>query len=293
MNDDESKKTRGFAFTSFKEDIPVFNERRHRYMCFQREICPKSGRHHWQGYIHYKSPVTLQLVRREFDKDHVETAQKGISANRNYCRKSKTAIEGTFEEHGAIPAQGQRTDWEAFKQDVKDGKSELELADNHTDLLGRYPGGYSRILAMFRPRPSFGGILREWQETLCDELMKKPDDRKVLWYVDECGGTGKSWMARWCLCNMQADLYTGGKVADVAYACTEKSIQLFDLSREKSEFFSYDAIEQLKNGCIFSPKYESGLKVFAVPHVVVFANWWPDMKKLSADRWEIRNLMAE
>ena len=47
--------------------------------------------------------------------------------------------------------------------------------------------------------------------------------------------------------------------------------------------FNYEALESLKNGAMFSPKYESKSKVYDMPHVIVFANWQPDRIGLSID----------
>ena len=41
---------------------------------------------------------------------------------------------------------------------------------------------------------------------------------------------------------------------------------------------------------MFSPKYESTSKLYNIPHVLVFANWMPDMSRLSIDRWDIMHL---
>ena len=49
-------------------------------------------------------------------------------------------------------------------------------------------------------------------------------------------------------------------------------------------------MESFKNGRFFSPKYGSCLKRFKPPHVVVFANYMPDLEKLSMDRWDIMDL---
>jgi len=47
----------------------------------------------------------------------------------------------------------------------------------------------------------------------------------------------------------------------------------------------------LKDGVVFSGKYEGGARLFPPPHVIIFANFLPDFTKLSADRWVIRTLL--
>jgi len=82
----------------------------------------------------------------------------------------------------------------------------------------------------------------------------------------------------------------GGKTADVAYMYDNQPIVVFDLPRDSADFTNYGTIEHMKDGQIISPKYTSVCKMFDVPHVIVFANFLPDMNKLSVDRWRIVNL---
>jgi len=67
-------------------------------------------------------------------------------------------------------------------------------------------------------------------------------------------------------------------------------IIIFDVPRTNSNHVSYQAIEQIKNGKFFSPKYESGMCRFNKPHIVIFANEPPNTSMLSEDRWIIREL---
>ena len=68
----------------------------------------------------------------------------------------------------------------------------------------------------------------------------------------------------------------------------------FDCPRNKQgDFIQYDFIEELKNGYIFSPKYESKVKKLKVPHIVVCMNEYPDMTKLSEDRYKIYTLNSD
>lgn len=62
-------------------------------------------------------------------------------------------------------------------------------------------------------------------------------------------------------------------------------IVIWDVPRYSLDYINYAAMEEVKNGCFASTKYESGMCVFRNPHVVVFANAPPDYAKMSKDRW--------
>jgi hypothetical protein len=50
----------------------------------------------------------------------------------------------------------------------------------------------------------------------------------------------------------------------------------------------FSAIEQIKNGALFSAKYESGDIITETPHILCFSNFLPvSPKALSRDRWTI------
>jgi hypothetical protein len=81
----------------------------------------------------------------------------------------------------------------------------------------------------------------------------------------------------------------GGKRTDVFSAYDFQDIIVMDLPRECEENKGmYGTIENLKNWCFFSGKYQSMPKFKAGnPHVICFANYYPDVKMLSADRLQI------
>ena len=135
------------------------------------------------------------------------------------------------------------------------------------------------------------GELRQWQEELMKTITTTPDDRSVHWYIDRAGNHGKSYMCGHLQCHHNACVSTGGKFANIAHTYNTEPIVIFDLPRstEKSKDI-YMLIDGLKNGCIFSPKWQSTCKIFDIPHVVVFANFEPDYAALSMDRWIIHDL---
>jgi len=138
--------------------------------------------------------------------------------------------------------------------------------------------------------------LKPWQDALLDVVKGPVCDRKVYWYNDARGNTGKSWMAGYLMAHQGAVCFTNGKLADIACAYNYEPIVIFDLSRTQADKIDhvYMAIENFKNGRIFSPKYNSHTKLLNPPHVIVFANFVDDedtrLKKLSEDRWMVMTM---
>jgi len=130
--------------------------------------------------------------------------------------------------------------------------------------------------------------LYDWQATLSETLKGEPDDRKIIFVVDTKGNSGKTWFAKY-FCSLFPDTtqyMESAKKADMAYALNPAIKTLFvNITRTQNEFFNYSFIESVKDGMVFSTKYESGLKRLGNVHVVVLMNQEPDMNALSQDRY--------
>nr|WAE42369.1 MAG: replication associated protein [Cressdnaviricota sp.] len=137
--------------------------------------------------------------------------------------------------------------------------------------------------------------LKKWQIKLFDILKGEPDDRVIHWYYDVEGGKGKSAVAKH-LGLKGAFVCEGSKKTDIACAIklfldkSDFDIAVFDFTRSTEGFVSYSSLEAVKNGAIFSAKYESSMIYFNTPHVIVFANYFPDLSQLSEDRWVIHKI---
>lgn len=137
--------------------------------------------------------------------------------------------------------------------------------------------------------------LYEWQQEVIDIVSEVPDDRKIHWYWDKRGNTGKTTLAKLLVYDHRA-IVVGGKNDNILHGATEfvredktydKYIFIIDLSRTMEHYVCYEAIEKLKNGLWFSGKYESGMILIPPPHVIIFANYEPQYERLSLDRWHI------
>lgn len=135
-----------------------------------------------------------------------------------------------------------------------------------------------------------------WQLDVIKIIEEIPDDRTIHWYWEDTGKIGKSTLTKW-ICQKYHAIVVSGKGSDmkhgVAKMVTEgraPHIVLVDIPRVSSDHISYAGIEEIKNGCFFSPKYDSGMSIFPSPHVIVFANIPPNLSQMSEDRWHITNL---
>ena len=137
-----------------------------------------------------------------------------------------------------------------------------------------------------------------WQKELLSILSGQSDDRTIIWVYEEVGKTGKSSFCKHvitCYPHLNA-LLTNGKGTDMLNQTCEffktnqkwPGVILVDIPRShKVDFMAYDALEQLKNMCFYSGKYEGGMIAGPEPHLIVFSNKPPEMDKFSADRWAV------
>jgi len=137
--------------------------------------------------------------------------------------------------------------------------------------------------------------LYAWQrgiEDICVEM--EPDDRKIYWFYEYEGGTGKTSLAKYLSIKYGA-VPVEGKKNDILYCCAmfEAPIYIFDFERSMEEFISYGALEKIKNGYFMCSKYESKPIIRNSPHIICFANFRPEKAKLSADRWMIYEIIGD
>lgn len=270
----------------------------YQYLCFGRER-GDNNTPHLQGYFVLKKKLRLNnvkqlpgLSRAHFEKQSPNSTNEQAA---DYCKK-----DGDFDEYGELPDNepGKRTDFESLKDWLKEldaRPTNKEVAELYPSLWGRYKGACIDFMDLFTPTPVLvDGELRQWQQRLFDIVDEEPDDRTIVFVVDEKGNSGKSWMSSYLFSHWPelTQILSVGKRDDIAHAVDEtKRLFLFDVPRGGMEFIQYGVLEQLKNRIVFSPKYDSSTKILkATPHVVVFCNERPDLEKMSKDRPKIINI---
>lgn len=134
-------------------------------------------------------------------------------------------------------------------------------------------------------------ILRPWQQDIVDLIATEPDDRTIYWIWSKPGKNGKTVFTKYLVANHRVCAFSNASSKDIAYALpSDPRTVVFNLPRSQENYFNYAALEQVKDGLMFSCKYKSRTLVFNSPHVIVFANWPPNLEELSVDRWKVINI---
>lgn len=240
---------------------------------FQREVCPSTGRHHYQG-------VLVLTIRQRHS-----TLLSRLSALGDIKREAITLdrMRGTFEQAKEYCSKSEsRADTETY---VSKG-----IQDS---LAKEYKG---KDLEVFK---TFGFF--PWQEEVNKIIFKgdsfninEASSREVFWIQDREGNSGKSLYTKYlCYNNGAITKLAFGSGSQMRAAVTEegaKSCYVIDIPRQlcnddyKNNIFS--VIEDLKNGFVKSTMYGKSTTLFMEPPIVIiFSNSECPTEKLSVDRW--------
>lgn len=242
-----------WCFTSFSEDldkiIHTLEKNKIKYI-IGKEICPKTGKEHLQGYIESEKkirPIESLKLNKEI---HWEKRQGNRDQNIKYCSKENNFV----------------TNFENIKIKKRAGMSiekPLIIVEWMQEVIEYIEGPRNdrNILWIY----DYEG--RKGKTKFCKYIYENYEACKYF-----TGG--------------KANDITSQIIEEEI----NPEICILDLPRNNEGYISYNALEQMKNGMINSSKYKGGTKSFPCPHVIVFANFRPVKKELSEDRWIIHKI---
>lgn len=130
-----------------------------------------------------------------------------------------------------------------------------------------------------------------WQEEIIEYIQRVDmwDDRTIVWICDYKGNNGKTVLCKYLALELNCLVLGNGAARDIAHCLGDRQPDtvVFNFTRAVEGRINYGAIEAIKDGLIFSPKYESHMKIFNCPKVIVMSNFMPDLSEMSKDRWVI------
>lgn len=127
---------------------------------------------------------------------------------------------------------------------------------------------------------------KNWQQKVINIMKQKPERRTIYWIYDENGNSGKTELCRYLFRKNEIMWIRTAKTNDIKHILSEnKNCRdiIFDLPRD-SKTIDYTLLEELKDGLLFSGKYEGKCKEIAIPHIFIMSNQKPNLNKMSKDR---------
>lgn len=204
---------------------------------------------HLQGYVEFKNQITFSRFKKVCDRLHLEKARGTREQNKKYCSKQSIL------------------------------KTNLPLTRTERLLQS-----YDTV------------TWKNWQQTILDIIETEPNDRTINWVYDPNGNSGKSFLCKYLVMKYNAIIADGKKDnifnqikiwLDNHEDHEDPKLIILDVPRYNIEYINMGTVEQIKNGLIYSGKYEGGICIFKSPHIFIFTNSLPDYTTLSKDRWNI------
>lgn len=290
-NENTRGRARNWVFTDFTlnqdnwVDNPIIN-----YIYYGVETCPTTGKQHHQGFMQLQEKKEMSYIKKHIHKNiHLEVMHGSRDENVLYC--SKKGLNETIYERGTFECKGQRNDINQVVNDIKSGSFDV-----FNPMYLKYHNAIDKLITIHKSDEQGEAAKQDFNDNIKDltldqkiwlHLLENQNKRQILWIYDTKGGHGKSIFAKWLHFNREACILDNAGSGDLAYAYNYEKIVCFDYARDIEERLNYSIIEKLKDGVIFSKKFQSKTKYFVPPSIICFSNFKPNVSKMSADRWNV------
>lgn len=115
-----------------------------KYLIVGEEVCPSTGKTHYQGYVEFLQQKDFSLIKRLLGEEtHIESRRGSANQASAYCMK-----DNKFIEYGTMGKQGKRTDLDNVVEDIQSGLSLRETALAHPTQYIKYHKGIEKFRAL-------------------------------------------------------------------------------------------------------------------------------------------------
>lgn len=252
-------------------------------------ITPKESRAH-------ANVDRMGAFGRPRDPDTMRKYAMGYSKESKLTERKADWIDlllelGTFE--AGKEGKPKRTDLDIVRDGVADGEFRTlrDINAVSTSTVARCPNFIDLQFSFkaddqaraYKKRVLASKKMSVWQYWLHRTVHDSPvDDRAIYFVVDHLGSRGKTLWSSYQDVNGDLDVcyMKPAKKADMAMMFDPTcQLLIMDVTRTCEDFTShiYNFLEEVKDGQVVSSKYQSRMKVFEPPHVVVFMNFDVDI----------------
>lgn len=260
----------------------------------------------FQGYVEAKTQLRINQLERwipgaTFWPTEIKQREDMIKDVTDAFKLVKGDLHcGILWHKGEIEdrVQGKRSDFDQIREILKaEGpvRGVKRVAEEYSGQFVRYHAGIQRLADIIEELPKDQAFKpNPFQQVMIEAFKKPPHPRHIYWVYDKAGHSGKSRLAKYLQCEMDA-VELQGREIDIAYGYTGQRIVIFDIPRATpllSYTEAFTCAERMKNGGLFSPKFASKFKRFHTPHIVFFSNEAPIPGTWTEDRLQLITVEA-
>ena len=294
-----SKRIRDCCFTGWDTSRePYFPEDKGCYfLAANLELCPTTGREHWQGIACFNTVQPAGKVRGMLGQPTAHVGQRTgeLSDCIAYCTKLESRKPGTEPVVKGQPrclkqqVKGERSDLNRAREIIQGHRTWTDVINDRTlcDVLARHPRWAHDA---FENRPAKPvdeatslDAFAPWQHDIlkrvgCDADEVKPGD-KVLWFYTEGAKTmlHMHHLASFCQSNRQA--YTFNAISEAEGVAHRYQSQKLVICLATGHSPSFNILASMVSGVLPTGKFEGRQQLRDGPaHVCVFADHPPPPK---------------
>lgn len=227
-----------------------------------KEIGEEKKVPHLHAYGWFKNNIRFSTMKKKFPRANIQTAKGTQDQAYEYCIKSGDYISNI------VP----KTPKLSFRQEMIN----LVLEQEYKDV-----------------------VWRPFQQEILDLINGPVNPRAINWFWESTGNIGKSYLCKYLCMKYDIVMCVGSRdnilnqVLELYKQKKYPKIVIMDIPRSSLGLISYQAIEMVKGGCIYSGKYEGGIAIYPRPHVICLSNEKPDESMMSADVWNVQQIVVE
>lgn len=288
------------CFKSFRSDTLRRHMTQHGNSQYKKKPCPICKKLMLRNNLmrHIKTHCTESMI----EEVHKNPSRQNVIPPLTDCQPSDSTMSVDHDVFLEEIKKNIMEDMQLYNKLKHTGKivGEIILADNNIINPKVLREEYRKALDIIVPYDTkTEEDLKPWQNDLLRLLV--PSERKIIWVFGIKGNEGKTWFQDFL------EQFSGvgtvfrscidKKKESILHSLTKTSLSLvnmfvFNVPRSFEERdIPYRMFEEIKDGFSISTKYDSKQVRFKTPNIViVFANYFPDTKKVSCDRWEIYSI---
>lgn len=149
-----------------------------RYLVVGEEVCPSTGKIHFQGYVEFWRAFDFGVVKRLLSKESHLEERKGTALEASeYCKK-----DNKFKEYGTLSRQGHRSDLDRVICNVEEGLPMREIAYNNPAEYIKYHKGIEKYKnLLIKPRNWVTEVIVLWGKTGTGKSRKAREITQDYW----------------------------------------------------------------------------------------------------------------